>query len=285
MSDDSTELELVVAESPPQIDPPAGAGAGPGESSASDDDAPAPEPPEADERRRYGPRVLVAAAVVALLMVVLGTGAWVAGRATTGVPSVTGLRVPDATARIGAEQLTRGTMGAFATSDFQSDVVMQQIPTLTAEVPLGTPVDLLVAVSPMPTVVPSVSLDTLPGATGTLGYALLRPVIYQQLSGSVPYGRVVAQMPRAGQSVMTGQQVALFVSIGPGTGGAVVPSVLGESIDQAAAHIAEVRLVPVLLNARPDVSLKGTVTDQLPAPGTRVPIGSAVPLITSGVAN
>jgi len=223
--------------------------------------------------------VLVAAAAGMMLVVSLGT--WVERHKTSTVPSVTGLRVPDATARILAADLTTAPMGAFATTDFQPDVAMQQDPAFATEVPPGTPVDLLIA----PTIVPDVSMATDVAAASRLEYSLLKPVVYQQLSDTVPFGRVVAQMPRAGQRATTGQQVALFVSMGRGTGGAVVPSVLGKSLSEAATDVASVYLVALLFDAGPGTSLSGTVTDQVPAPGTRVPIGSGVPLITSSMAN
>ena len=192
--------------------------------------------------------------------------------------------MPVAVNQILAAQLATATMGTVATSDYDPGLVVRQSPT-AGLVPIGTPVDLLVAVSATKTVAPNVVLDTIPGAGVKLGYALLRPIVFQQLSPSVPYGRVVAQMPRAGQAITTGQQVALFMSVGPGTGGAAVPSVLGKTLDEAAASITEVYLVPVLLNEGLDADPTETVTDQVPAPGTLIPIGSAVPLMTSGAAN
>ena len=122
-------------------------------------------------------------------------------------------------------------------------------------------------------------------AEARLGASLLRPVYYQQLSDTVPFGRVVAQMPRAGSPVMTGQQVALFVSAGAGTGGAQVPAVVGQPIDQAAKSISDVYLVAVLFDPPPGTPLAGTVTDQVPAPGSRVPIGTAVPVFITGAVN
>jgi eukaryotic-like serine/threonine-protein kinase len=242
-------------------------------------------PAEARPPRRFGVPALVILVVVAFLAVGIGLGAWMSLRSKVSVPDVIGLPAPIAVEQILGAQLATATMGTIATSNYDSGLVVRQSPTATGLVPIGTPVDLLVAVSPTTTVTPNVVLDTIPGAGVKLGYALLRPVVFQQLSQSVPYGRVVSQMPRAGQAITTGQQVALFVSIGPGTGGAAVPSVLGKTLDAAAASITGVYLVPVLLNEGPDTNPQDTVTDQVPAPGTRIPIGSAVPLITSGSAN
>jgi beta-lactam-binding protein with PASTA domain len=256
------------------------------------DDAPevlptaAEEPPDdAAPRRRFGAVALAVLVGAALLALVVGLGAWMSLRSKVSVPDVTGLPVPIAVEQILAAQLATATMGTVATADYDAGLVVRQSPTATGLVPIGTPVDLLVAVPPTMTVAPNVVLDTIPVAGAKLGYALLRPVVYQQLSQSVPYGRVVSQMPRAGQAITTGQQVALFMSIGPGSGGAAVPSVLGKTLEGAAASITEVYLVPVLLNEGPGINPKDTVTDQVPTPGTRIPIGSAVPLITSGAAN
>jgi beta-lactam-binding protein with PASTA domain len=201
-------------------------------------------------------------------------------RTLTDVPSVTGLTAPVATARIEAAELRTATMATVATAEFGNGVVVDQLPVQGSQVPAGSPVDLLVAIPPTMTVVPDVSLDTTPVAENTLGYALLRPIIYQQLSDTVDFGRVVAQLPRAGQPIMTGQPVAVFVSMGRGTGGAVMPNVIGQPLNAASTLITNVYLVPQLFEVRPGVSNSDKVTDQAPAPGARVPIGSAVSLVT-----
>ena len=282
-SEESTELDSVASEATLASD--ASVDSHASEPTDSDRDSGPARPVYTVLRRGCGGLLLLVMAAVVVLTAVLGTGSWVAEHATTAVPSVIGLRVPDATARLAEAELATATMGAFATTDFQSDVVMQQLPTPNSEVPLGAPVDLLVAVSPTPAVVPDVSLETTPAAESVLGRTLLRPVYYQQLSDTVPFGCVVSQMPRAGENVMTGQQVALFVSLGRGTGGAVVPSVLGKTVDEAATSISDAFLVAVLFDVRSTGPVGEKVTDQAPAPGTRVPIGSAVPLLTTRTVN
>jgi beta-lactam-binding protein with PASTA domain len=187
--------------------------------------------------------------------------------------------------RLAAAQLTTATMATVATTEFGSGVVVDQLPAQSTAVPAGSGVDLLVAVPPTMTVVPDVSLDTTLVAQSVLGYSLLRPIVYQQLSDSVDYGRVVAQLPRAGQPLMTGQPVAIFVSMGRGTGGAVVPDVVGQTLGEAATHITDVYLLAQLYNMRPGMSMTDKVTDQAPAPGTRVPVGAAIALLGSGSPN
>lgn len=255
------------------------------------DTATSPEDPTGSESTDEGPRrgigriVLAVFGAAALLTLVLALGSWSALRTKTTVPDVTGLPVPIAAQRISAAQLTTATMATVASPDYDTGVVIRQLPIGREKVSPGTRVDLLVAVVPTMTVVPDVSLNTTSVAQSTIGAALLRPVMHQQLSDSVAFGRVVAQMPRAGERTMTGQQVVLFVSAGPGTGGAVVPSVVGETVGQAATHIADVYLLAFLYELRPGMSENDKVTDQIPAPGTRVPIGSAVPLMTTGMSN
>jgi serine/threonine-protein kinase len=241
-----------------------------------------PKPASSIARRVFGFLAILTIAVVAILTLLLSVSAWASLGAKVSVPDVTGQPVAVAVERIAASELTTAAMPTAATTDFGGGVVMDQIPAQGSDVPPGSPVDVLVAVPPTMTVVPDVSLGTTGIAENVLGYSLLRPIIYQQLSDTVDFGRVVGQIPRAGEPIVTGHPVAVFVSLGRGTGGAVVPNVVGLKLSDAANHIADVYLLTQLYEARPGMSMNDIVTDQLPAPGTRVPIGSAVPLMTGG---
>lgn len=233
--------------------------------------------------RVLGVVVLALFALGTFLTLIVGLGAWTSSRTGAVVPDVTGRAVPAAVERIRGARLITATMGAYATTDYDNGVVIDQLPLGGRSEPMGSPVELLVAVTPTRTVVPDLRLDSIPTAEVRLGNAMLRPVVYTQLSDTVPYGRVVSQMPRAGAVVTTGQQVAIFQSIGRGTGGATVPSVLGRPVSEAATSIADAYLVALLFDAAPGTVPGGRVTDQVPDPGTRVPFGSAVPIFTSTV--
>ncbi len=243
--------------------------------------------PVAEEPRRTGSRgkwailVLALLSVTVLLTIVLSAGAWGESRTPTTVPDVVGRTVPVATKRLVEVDLAKGTMLAVATPACGAGTVVKQFPERGSHVLSGSAVDMLVAVAPTMTVAPDVTLDTTLVAGNTLSYSLLKPVFYQQLSDSVDSGRVVAQMPRAGQPVMTGQPVAVFVSMGRGVGGAVVPNVIGETLTEAATDIAEVYLLAELYYPRSPVLMSEKVSDQLPAPGTRVPVGSTVPIFVA----
>jgi len=247
----------------------------------SADEPMAREPVKSGGRGKWALIALAVLAVTVLLTIALSAGAWGESRTPTVVPDVIGRPVPVATKRLADAKLATGAMPTVATSVYGAGIVVDQSPEERSQALSGSGVDMLVAFAPTMAVVPDVTLDTTLVAGNTLSYALLKPVFYQQLSDSVDSGRVVAQMPRAGQPIMTGQPVAVFVSIGRGTGGAVVPNVIGESLTDAATHMADVYLLAELYYPRPGMLMSEKVTDQVPAPGTRVPIGSAVPVIAA----
>ena len=141
---------------------------------------------------------------------------------------------------------------------------------------------MMVAVAPTRTVTPDVSLETTTAAQAILERSLLTTVIYEQLSDSVDFGRIVGQMPRAGEPIMTGQPVVVFSSLGRGSGGAVVPSVVGKKLSDASSAVAGVYLLTQVYSVYPGMGMNDQVVDQLPAPGSRVPVGSVVVVVTTG---
>jgi serine/threonine-protein kinase len=236
-------------------------------------------------RRAVGLLLLAVFALVVAVILVVGVGTWGASRIMATVPDVSGLSAPLAVERILASNLSTSAIAPFVTSAYGGGLVLEQAPAQSTKLPVGSGVDLLVAVPPTMTVVPDVSLELVGLAQGNLGSSLLGTTIYEQLSDSVDFGRVVSQMPRAGQPIMTGQPVVLFVSMGRGTGGAVVPNVVGLPLVEAEARISAVYLIAAPYGTHPGASTSAKVTDQAPAPGTRLPIGSAVPLVVGGATN
>jgi beta-lactam-binding protein with PASTA domain len=176
------------------------------------------------------------------------------------VPSVIGLEVDEASARLRAADLEpgpiRGTGGVVASQD----------PAAGTEVVAGTPVALtLEAAEPEPTVVPDLVDGTLADAREALGAASL------VLGGVSGDGEVVRrQSPRAGAEVPVGTTVDVTVGpLPPET--AVVPDLRGRALDDVPPLLEEPGLVLGVVTGAGDV-----VRDQDPVPGSEVPRGSAV---------
>jgi beta-lactam-binding protein with PASTA domain/tRNA A-37 threonylcarbamoyl transferase component Bud32 len=129
---------------------------------------------------------------------------------------------------------------------------------------------------PMPNVVgESVSV-----ATQTLQGKGLVVTHSEPQRSSKPVGQVIDTTPKVGSNVSSGQDVSLTVSSGEGTTKVTVPSVTGQSLTDAVASLegSNLNYKQVLVKSSQPT---GTVVGQSPAPGTKVPSGSAVTLDVS----
>jgi serine/threonine-protein kinase len=97
----------------------------------------------------------------------------------------------------------------------------------------------------------------------------------EQRDSDAPEGEVIAQDPAAGSSVKTHTAVTIVVSTGAGT--AIVPNVVGESRDEAAADLTAAGLkVRVVERTTTDENEDDVVLDQSPSAGTRLQSGESV---------
>jgi serine/threonine-protein kinase len=94
-----------------------------------------------------------------------------------------------------------------------------------------------------------------------------------QYNGSIPSGNVISLNPPPGTQVPRGSTVQIVVSKGPDT--VPVPSLVGQTLDQAKASLAAVGLT-VGGVAGP---LDKVVAASSPPPGTPAPLGTAVSLL------
>ena len=214
-------------------------------------------------RRMSGDRIALLLLLLALL-VAGGVGAWwyFTHEDTTSVPTVEGLTVDQAVARL-AEQELRSDI-ATQPSEAQEGTVFQQDPAAGTEVDEESTVRLLVSGGPQSTPVPnavglpeSQARDRLVDA----GFQVrTRDVFAQDESGTV-----VAQEPAAGAEAAEGDTVTINVS--KGSAQVDVPSVIG--LDRAAAEdeieSAKLRANVVVV---PSDEPEGTVVAQNPAGGT-----------------
>lgn len=102
----------------------------------------------------------------------------------------------------------------------------------------------------------------------------------------MPEGHVIRVEPPEGASISREMYVSLIVSQGPKPTHANMANVVGESLGDARAAIADAGLRVGLVDYRDNPSLRpGTVLSQSVPPGTSVPLDSKVDLVVSLVRN
>jgi serine/threonine-protein kinase len=139
-------------------------------------------------------------------------------------------------------------------------------------------VDVSIAVAPSPQVVANVTNIGQDAAVQVLRGQVFLPVVLTQYSGSIPVGLVVSQLPKGGDTANSGTNVFVVVSLGPGTRGSVMPSLIGKPIEKATSLLATETLFPFTRTASATGVAGGIVVDQTPAPGSTLMVGSNVAL-------
>jgi eukaryotic-like serine/threonine-protein kinase len=221
---------------------------------------------------------LVALGVLAVGAMVAGGLLWRTASKPVVVPNLVALTPAEASRALEAARLDDGEASYRATRDFPAGVVVSQSPAPSARVARFSAVDVIVAAAPKSIAVPDVRLGDSKSAEQHMRALLFRPIVMHAYTSAVPAGRVIEQLPRAGDMAATGGDVALVVSLGPGSGGKVVPAVIGTQVSVARSRLASARL---FARERPVVAgsvRSGAVVDQAPAAGSRVAVGSSVAL-------
>jgi eukaryotic-like serine/threonine-protein kinase len=101
-----------------------------------------------------------------------------------------------------------------------------------------------------------------------------------QVTNAKPSGTVIAQNPLAGVKAKEGSNVSLTVSSGPGN--TTVPTVVGETLQQAKSSIQIANLkVGHIVHQTSTQYVKGQVIDTSPTAGQQPPVGTAVTIFVS----
>jgi serine/threonine-protein kinase len=116
-------------------------------------------------------------------------------------------------------------------------------------------------------------------AAASLRAAGFTPVRRYAPSTSVPAWQVVETSPGVGERVRRPARVQILVSTGPPK--VPVPAVVGEGADDAVQALADAGFEPVTQERMSSTADPGTVLELSPAPGTRVPQGSAVTAVVA----
>ena len=240
---------------------------------------PIPAGPAKREARPVNRRAVAIAAVVLLLL--FASAAFAIDRianAPVQVPDLVRMTEADAEDALAREGLAAGSAGRAATTGVEPGRVLSQSPGAGTRIARGAAVDVTISVAPSVHQVPDVMLIPQSAAVDVVTQSEYEPYLLRQFSDTAPIGVVVSQLPRAGQDAISGVTVVMFVSLGPGSGGAVVPDVRGSTQAQAIKKLSDARVFPLWLYDTVTSGPVGVVADQAPDPGARVPIGSAIAL-------
>ena len=214
-------------------------------------------------RRMSGDRIALLLVLLALLIGAAIAAWWYFTQEdTTSVPSVQGLTVDRAVARLAEEDLRADI--ATEANDAQEGTVFDQSPDAGSEVDEDSTVQLLVSGGP--------ETETVPNAVGlseadardrlvTAGFQVRTREVFSDKE----QGTVVAQEPAAGAEGDAGGVVTINVS--KGSGQVDVPSVVGLDRAEAESTIESAKLRPNVVLV-PSSQPEGTVVAQNPAGGT-----------------
>jgi beta-lactam-binding protein with PASTA domain/predicted Ser/Thr protein kinase len=196
------------------------------------------------------------------------------GPGSAQIPSVSGLTLPDAQARLKDAGFQVAQVKKVFSTQFSDGSVLKSDPRGGTTQPRGTEVTLTVSKGPKLSVVPAVVGVDRAVAEQRIRARNLTPSV-TLANSSKPSGQVISQAPDAGQQLDPGGTVSIVVS--KGVEKVVVPSVISFLRSTAVTEIRNAGLNPVVEFQDTDLeSENNRVLDQTPALGSKVPKGSSV---------
>ncbi len=197
------------------------------------------------------------------------------------VPNVVGMTQAAAGTALTGAGLAVGAVTQQYSATVTSGNVISQAPLAGASALPGAAVALVVSMGPQPVTVPNVvGMTQAAAGTAITSAGLTVGAVTQQYSASVPTGKVISQVPLAGESALPGAAVALVVSKGPQP--VTVPDVVGVTQATAGTMITTAGLVVGAVTEQYSATvLSGRVISQNPLSGASVLPGTAVALVVS----
>jgi serine/threonine-protein kinase len=192
------------------------------------------------------------------------------------VPPVVGQTLEQASARIDRAGLDVEVKRR--TDQAPRDFVFEQSPNPGQEVDEGSVVTLFVSNGPSTVRVPDVVGLDQADARRRLRRADLRPDVERESSTKVAEGIVIRTDPGPGRPAERDSAVTLVVSSGPDQ--VTVPSVVGETQEDAVTRLRDEGLSPIV-RERASSEPVDTVIEQTPAAGQEVDEGSSVTIFVS----
>ena len=233
---------------------------------------PSPEGPPGRARRRW----LAAGTVAALAVLGLVAFLLLGSKDQVAVPPVVGQTLEQARERLDRAGLEVDVKRR--TDQAPRDFVFEQSPNPGQEVDEGAVVTLFVSNGPSTVRVPDVVGREEADARRRLRRADLRAEVQREGSTEVADGIVIRTDPGPGRPAERDSAVTLVVSSGPDQ--ITVPSVVGETQEDAVTQLREEGLSPIV-RERASSEPADTVIEQTPAAGEEVDEGSSVTIFVS----
>ncbi len=231
---------------------------------------------EPDRKQNRWPLVLLALAILLLMVAaaVFGGRLFSSPGEQNSVPSVTSMKLKQATSRIEDAGLTVGQVDREASEDVAKGRVIAQDPDPLTLLDPGSPVDLTVSTGSPDVVVPYVVGKNRDEARQILEDAGLKVKMVKEKSDQ-PRDEVTRTDPEPAQNVSKGSEVTVYYSAGPKE----VPSVVGMSQEKATRVLNKAGFEVDVTYDSATVAEKGQVLKQSPEAYTEQPQGTRV-LIT-----
>lgn len=207
----------------------------------------------------------------------------------TTVPNLVGMQLNEAKIAVAAAELVVGQIRAEESTRPQDEVLFQD-PVAGIEVAKQTEVNIVVAISIPPIVVPDlIGMTRAAAESKILGENLVVGSIFEDYDETIPINIVMKQNPQPGIEVKEGTNVDFLISKGPYPK-STVPDLIGRTIAEATALLEAANLkLGEVLDLKTDRVAEGRIADQQPNPGTvvkeesSVKVWKAVPIPVEGV--
>jgi serine/threonine-protein kinase len=243
--------------------------------------APKPERRPEGQPERARRRLVVFAAIAAVVLLVSGVTGWMLARADSPVstPRLVGLSAAEAAAAAEDAGLTLQQGDPVNSDTVPPGAIAEQDPPPGTDVEPGSIVTIRLSAGVRTVTVPDVRGLTETAAKAALTKADLKPgAVTREFSEKVAKDRVIRASQQPDAKVPHGTTVTLVVSDGPPP--VDVPNLVGRGVIEARAVLRAAGLDPNVTLEFSDTVTKDTVIAQTPANG-RVPKGSTVTLRVS----